>query len=275
MIAPVRIAAWSQDLASGALRASTVLAGAFCLCAGVAQAMPIAIENASFEDVTGLVASNEFHFGAPIGWDFYDPNGFVTGGPSPGRGDNGIFTGTLNDDGTYFDPHVLGGGSAPDGDQVAILFGFGNNAGSAGLGEYGLEQELSAVLTANTVYELTVEVGNIGSGDGFILDGFPGYRVELLAGGTVIASDDNSLTIDERVFELSTVSFTTGAAHAQLGQQLGIRLINPNPANPPPGDIEVDFDDVRLTATGVPEPASAALMLGGLFVALRRRRVRS
>ena len=45
---------------------------------------------------------------------------------------------------------------------------------------------------------LLVDIGNIAtgiaiSGQTFFLDGLPGYRVELLAGGTVIASDNNSL----------------------------------------------------------------------------------
>lgn len=264
-----------------------ILAACACaislLCSAGAAATQITVENASFEDVTGLrqatIGSSEFHFGLPSGWEFFDPNGFVTTGATAanpaGDGNNGIFTGTLDDSNSIYFNEIAPGQTAPDGTQVAILFGFGSNTGSAGLGEYGIEQTLGTVLTANTIYELTVEVGNIGSGDGFDLSGFPGYRVALLAGGVEIAADNNSLTIAEREFAQSTVSFTTGAAHAQLGQTLGIRLVNLNPANPPPGDIEVDFDDVQLSSFSVPEPASAALLLGGFALAFRTRRRRA
>jgi hypothetical protein len=76
-------------------------------------------------------------------------------------------------------------------------------------------------------------VGNIASGTGlapfdvfgfFDLDGFPGYRVELLAGDTVGAADDNLLfgSILEGEFRTSTVDVQIGATHVALGQPLGL-----------------------------------------------------
>jgi len=239
-----------------------LFAGSLSLAAS-AQAAAIAVVNPGFEDTTGLNGpTNEFFFGQPIGWDFYDPNTLI----GNGAGSNGIFTGTLEPNGVDFFNTT-----APEGDLVGILFGFGDQP-SAGAGEYGIEQTLAAVLQANTTYELSVEVGNIGSGTGlsgdfFDLSGFLGYRVELLAGNTTIAVDDNTLVIPEAEFATSTVSFTTGGAPALLGQNLGIRLVN---VNGPPGgddpniDVEVDFDNVRLSATPVPAPTTLALLALGL-----------
>jgi len=147
----------------------------------------------------------------------------------------------------------------------------------------GLTQILAETLQPNTTYTLSVEVGNIASGIGpppcdvagfFDLDGFPGYQVQLLAGGVVVAQDNDSLhgAIPEGEFRLSTVMMTTGTTHAQLGQPLEIRLINLNlietPADP---GIEVDFDDVRMNATpvaSVPAASQRGLLTMLLLVAL-------
>ena len=227
--------------------------------AQVAPAMPVAIVNAGFEDVTGQTLFNEFTFGTPVGWSLHGPNSVIE--------DVGTFTGTLQSNGVDFF-HV----TAPEGDKISILF----NSGREGEGEYGYEQTLTNTLQANFIYELSVEVGNIASGTAqnnqfFNLDEFPGYRVELLAGGVVIAEDDNALTIPEGEFSTSTVSFSTSASHAQLGQNLGIRLVNLNvipagftQATSP--DLEVDFDDVRLAATVIPEPSLPSDLTNNGFV---------
>lgn len=240
--------------------------GLVALPMGSARADIVPIINAGFEDTSGQNPFNEFTFGVPNGWSLYDPD-FVSG--------PGVFTGTLEPNGVDFFNTT-----APEGSLVTILF----NSVREGEGEYGLVQTLGTVLEANTQYSLSVQVGNIGSGiasDGtfFNLDEFPGYRVELLAGGVVIAADNNSLTIPEAEFELSTVEFTTGLAHAQLGQSLGIRLVNENvipagfsQATSP--DLEVDFDDVRLSSSAIPEP-QAWLWVGvgvATFFSSRRRR---
>jgi hypothetical protein len=90
----------------------------------------------------------------------------------------------------------------------------------------------------------------------FALEGIPDYRVDLIAGGVVIAQDINTLagSIDDGDFGTSSVTFTTGPTHPQLGQQLGIRLVNLNQIDPsfPNSHLEVDFDDVRLDASPAP-----------------------
>lgn len=244
----------------------------FALCItllffGQAQADIILVENGGFEDTSGQTEFNEFTFGTPTGWSLYDPNSIS--GP-------GVFTGTLEPNGIDFFDEV-----APEGVKVAILF----NDQRQGDGEYGFQQDFAEVLEANTRYRISVEVGNIGSGTAqngvfYDLSGFPGYRVDLLAGGTVIAEDDNSLIIPERQWDTSVVEFTTGDSHALLGQALSIRLVNLNVIpdgynefNTP--DLEVDFDDVRFEMSSVPEPSSLLFLTFsgiGLYVWHKRKK---
>lgn len=203
-----------------------------------AAAVDIPINNPGFED--DPVAMGCFAVFTPNAWSVYDPNGIQ------GAGD--VVGGLHPEGGPYFP-------AAPEGDHVAIVFLQGEIEG----GPMGLTQVLGENLLANQRYTLSVQVGDIASGTGpppcdvfgfFDLDGFPGYQVQLLAGGVVIAEDANSLaaTLTDGVFLQSTVEITIGDAHPQLGQPLEVRLINLNTIDTPehPG-IEVDFDDVHLT----------------------------
>lgn len=217
-----------------------------------ANAISLPVVNPGFEDTTGSVTTvNEFTFGAFLGWDIYDdPIGFIGNGAS-----NPFYVGTLT---PQPDPNSPGDfinfpGGAPEGQRVAIAF---NRAGTDGEGEYGLQQTLTGTpLLANRRYTLQVEVGNIAtgvalSGENFILDGFPGYRVDLLVGGQPVASDENTLAglILDGEWATSIVTFSTDDSILGLGSDLGIRLVNLNEIDPiyPGSDLEVDFDDVRL-----------------------------
>ncbi|WP_197530796.1 PEP-CTERM sorting domain-containing protein [Bythopirellula polymerisocia] len=157
---------------------------------------------------------------------------------------------------------------AAEGQRVGIAFNFN---GSDGQGEYGFFQELGATLQPHTTYTLEVEIGNITSatamnGAFFPLEGFPGYRVELLAGGMMLEQDNNLLsgTISDGEFATSVITYTTGASHDLFDENLGILLVNLNQADPsfPASDIEVDFDNVRLDAS----PALAGDFDGDLDV---------
>jgi len=211
------------------------------------------VVNAGFEDISVGFPFNEFTFGPPAGWALHDPLNVTAGGAGAV-----YYVGTL----TPFEADPVGNpgvyvnfpAGAPEGERVAIAFNF---AGSGNQGEYGLVQTLGAVLEPRVTYTLSVLVGNIASGtamsgDFFDLEGFPGYRVDLLAGGSVVAQDDNSLagTIAEGEFALSSVTFTPEATHPQLGLPLGIRVVNLNLVDPlfPGANLEVDFDDVQLEA---------------------------
>lgn len=243
-----------------------------CLCLfslGTLNAAMIDLVNPSFEDTSGSVPFNEFTFGPPMGWQIYDPSGIVL---NNGVGPE-VWVGTLAPNPpTFFDS------PAPDGSRVAILY---NRSSTGGLGEYGIQQTLSEVLFPNTRYRLQVEIGNIASGTAvsgefFDLDGFPGYRVDLMAGSSVIASDNNLLAgfIDEGRWGTSTIEFHVESVHPMLGQPLGIRLVSLNLVDPsfPSADLEVDFDHVRLWATSVPEPSSISLVPIFAFALTIRRR---
>lgn len=244
-------------------RASTFAALALLASAERALAEPVAIANAGFEDLYlgsnlppeygGDVPTGTFPVGpAPAGWTSY----YALGAPAGGE-----FIGVLNP-GTAADhapnPAYFPAG-APEGDNVVLLY----MDGDAGGQEYGVEQTLGANLEADRVYTLTAQVGNIASGTAllppystfgfFDLDGFPGYRLQLLAGGVVVAEDTTSVSPAEGIFEQATVQLTTDASHAQLGQPLGVRLVTRNlPEVPGVSGIEVDFDDVRLDVGPVP-----------------------
>ncbi len=262
----------SLSIRTFAVMLATVLPA---ISSGIVRGDTIFVANPGFEDISVGVPFNEFTFGAPNGWDLYDPDNITGGGAGPV-----FFVGTLTPTGSEFFTS-----GAPEGQRVAIAFNF---EGSGGQGEYGLIQTLTTTLQANTQYTLNVDIGNIASGtavngDFFDLNGFPGYRVDLLAGGVVVAQDDNSLagSIAEGAFGLSTVNFTTGDLHAQLGQQLAIRLVNLNVVDPafPGADLEVDFDNVRLMASSaVPEPGTFGLLTiaaaAGAVFSRRRHSIR-
>ncbi len=145
--------------------------------------------------------------------------------------------------------------SVPDGAQVAILNDF-NGPGT-------LSQALSSVLAADTQYTLTYFVGND------MLLTYDGYTAELTAGGITLASHTSVVSPTPGHFLEDTITFTSGANPAQLGQALGITFSDI-------GLQSVAFDDVQLTAapaSAAPEPATwsgAALVI--LLLRLRRLR---
>jgi len=104
----------------------------------------------------------------------------------------------------------------------------------------GLSQILTdpdAVLKMEAEYTLRVEVGNPSGFD------FEGYRVQLLAGGELLAEDMNTMSPAEGEFELVTVTYTYDPAHeVLLGEPLEIRLLSTADAGG-----ATNFDDVQLT----------------------------
>jgi len=219
-----------------------------------ARADLVTILNSSFESpVTAPATFTGAQASGPMGWSVYNS----------GATNNQRFFGVWNPATT----NSFVGGGAPDGANVGVVF----LQNTTNLAEAGLRQTLADTLQLSTKYTLTVEVGNFSPADPgpFNFTGFPGYRIDLLAGSALIASDNNTLAPAEGFFATSIVTFTTGSSHANAGQALGIRLVSLNG----PG-TEVNFDNVRLDAAAVPEPS--VFILGGIGMMgllLKRRRV--
>ena len=135
----------------------------------------------------------------------------------------------------------------PDGSFIAY-----SNGGT-------ISQTLSTMLAPNTTYTLIVAVGD--RPDGFTNT----YTIALDAGGIVLNSrSGSSAAITPGTFADQTVTFTTGASVP--AEDLAIVLTSDGQ--------QIDFDNVRLTASTVPEPSSLSLLAGALgvmFLALRLR----
>jgi hypothetical protein len=134
----------------------------------------------------------------------------------------------------------------PDGSFIAY-----SNGGT-------ISQTLSTLVMPNTTYMLSVDIGHRPDGFG------NGFAVELDAGGVPLKSISGfNASIPLGTFINETLTFTTGPA---ASGDLGIVLTSDGP--------QIDFDNVRLTASTVPEPASLSLLAGGLglliFVFSRR-----
>jgi hypothetical protein len=211
----------------------TLVAVLFALSATAGAS--IIIENAGFEDP--VLAEDDWTWLSVPGW-------IQVGGDGPG-----IWNVTTSD----FDPVV-----APEGENV--LYTENGTAGTAN----GVSQVLTTNFAANTDYTLTVEIGNSWAYY------YSGYSVQLLAGGTVIGEDNDTVWPDYMLWDTSTVQYTYKVDDEGLvGQPLEIRLLNLglDKDNPPGDTVGVEFDNVILT----PEPATLALLgLGALM--LKRKR---
>jgi hypothetical protein len=201
------------------------------------NAASIPILNPSFETPTAPLQSNPvdfFTFNDISNWTLDSPDQGVFN-PSASQANNGL-------DFYYAQP-------VPDGVQVAY-----SNGGT-------IFQQLSAVVEANTRYQLNVWVGqrrNIS---------FPGYNLELLAGNTVLASNNSVIPIPG-TFALVDVIYNSDAGNSFIGQALGIRLTSLGEQT---NFDNVTLDAVPLSGQSVPEPSAilGLLCLGLLGVVSR------
>lgn len=141
----------------------------------------------------------------------------------------------------------------PDGSIVAY-----SNGGT-------ISQTLTSSIIPDTTYVLTVDVGHrldaSTSPTGYLTN----YTIALYAGTTLLNSFSASngvIPIGE--FADETVTFTSGATVPAGDLTIVLTSVGP----------QADFDNVRLTASTVPEPSSLTLLAGALgvmFLALRRR----
>jgi MYXO-CTERM domain-containing protein len=138
------------------------------------------------------------------------------------------------------------GQGATEGSQVAF-----SNGGNV------IAQGLATVLQADTNYTLQVDVGDRTDTP------FPAYSIELFAGGIQLTTGSNA-TPPDGGFATSTATFNPGSSHPALGAPLEIRLTS--------NGVQMNFDNVRLDATPIPEPAGLTLLAGAAALGLRRRR---
>ncbi len=97
-----------------------------------------------------------------------------------------------------------------------------------------VEQVTSAVLTANQTLTLQVDVINRP------VFYNPNYKVQLVAGETILAEDAGTLMPPVGGYLTSTLVFTAQPGNPNLGQPIKIRLGGPSQCN---------FDNVRLNGT--------------------------
>ncbi len=217
--------------------------------------VPVAIVNPSFEDPPLPDIATEENSALIPGWDF--------------SGTASTFTGIFNPPaGSY--PEAAGQGTpiGADGAQAAFLF---NNGGPAE--SVSAEQLLGETLEAGRSYTLRVAIGRFDPGQPYVPSTYGGYTIELRAGGTVIASDTDSVDPDPLTFtDAIAIAPADAIPPALIGQPLSIRL-----------DISSDtaarsthFDDVRLewTATTVPALGVAARLTAVAALLLAAWRVR-
>jgi len=148
-----------------------------------------------------------------------------------------------------------------DGDQLAYLVpGAGNTSSlttSASLG----------TVAANMLYTLTVALGN--RSDNLFFDTGT-YTIDLLANGVSIAEATRAgSTVTHGTFSDLSATFVSPASGPLIGESLTIRLS----ATAGSDNDEAIFDNVRLMATPVPEPATTTMIVGGMAALawLRRR----
>jgi len=179
----------------------TILASsAALLCVGYANAQPIPITNFSFED--------------PV----FGPGGFNGNGPVPGW----AAVANIGQSWGVFYPTVA-------------TWGYITSLGHQLLYTNGptIEHVTSAQSQASTTYTLQVDVVNRPN------FGANSYFIELYAGATLIARDDNSLHPPAGGYLVSTLTHSFPSSGPLIGQTLRIRLGGLNQTN---------FDNVRLSS---------------------------
>ncbi len=231
------------------------------------KAVTIPLANSGFElpEQTNepIPGAGFFDFDTPSGWDLYDPNNLIPVDASLMTS----FTGGWKPSSVFF-------ATIPEGDQIGSIF-----LVPPGAGEVGFAQNAGVILQPKTVYTLSAAVLNTpGLPGAEVFEGFPGYRLELLAGNTVISTDNNTLAISEGDFKIATVSYTSSKNDIYLGETLSIRLINPNLNNNSGlnggNGVEVNFDDVKLSAVSVPESTSLLAYMALALIPIQRQKLK-
>ncbi|MEM9599307.1 MAG: Ig-like domain-containing protein, partial [Acidobacteriota bacterium] len=138
-------------------------------------------------------------------------------------------------------PTAGGQGTPPgaDGAQVAFLF---NNGGPSQ--SVTAHQDLGETVQVGRDYTLRVAIGRFDPGQPYAPSTYGGYRIELLAGGTVIATDVDTVDPTLHTFE-DAVAVASSIPTSLVGQPLTIRL----GLSTTQAQRSTHFDDVRLEAS--------------------------
>eukprot|EP01084_Bolivina_argentea_P304155 525218_1 len=200
------------------------------------------IRNAGFETDTlpngDPIPIQTYIYGSPLitDWILYDPNSIAT-------------------------PHCVGIANPTNSGQYILNKSYEGNQNAwlwtdeTGNLQIGIIQQLPYTITSDTIYTLSVWIGNPSSSswsdqstDGATNaddHGFPGYRIDLLANNNnILVTDDNTLSLSEGDWKQSVISINITSSNPYIGQQLSIRLVNLNLAD----GREIAFDAVELDA---------------------------
>lgn len=203
-----------------------------------AKAILLPVSNHSFEE--DVLSVGSFSLTTPTDWDTDDGSiGYLNGG-SPG---DGVFP-------------------TPDGTtQVAIL-------NEARRGSGGIYQTLSNTIEANTLYTLTVDVG-----DGLSTN-FPSIAEIRLGAGSqwdqnVLPVFTSSTPTPLNGWETWEMTYRSNQFSQHIGESIRIELVT--------NAVQGLFDNVRLDASPIPESSTVfyAFLIIGFVVAYRIRKNRS
>ena len=229
-----------------------------------AHAAAVTLVNPGFE--SQVVADGVSSTNIP-GWNIVTGNTIITDAVSTYNPVNADYAGATN-----------GAPPAPAG-GTNVLDLTGNGLTNTNIVTGIVTQQTNVSLTGNTTYSLTVAVGNPLSDDLY-----HGYTISLTAGGTVLNFITANTTPDG-AFQDVTLTYTPNlldpvvAALITQQQKLTISLASGvlNVATVL-GTSTVNFDNVRLDVSPVPEPSTVQAVFAGLallgFVGFSRRRRR-
>lgn len=144
-----------------------------------------------------------------------------------------------------------------DGNNIA--FAYANNA---------FAQQLTATVQADTVYTFQYLMGRSGSATRGTAELWAGGTLlnGVVTGGTLLAGQ--TLQINQSSMSEFSLTYTSPTSGAVVGQLLTIRFAG----STIPTENYVSFDNARLSAEAVPEPATLTVLALGALVAARRRR---
>lgn len=230
--------------------------GIFALLAAAASGTPLSVPNFSFETASLTLSSGDGPYSEIIPWSTISKPGGTLG--------SWIyhFTTTASATGA-FAPDL------PDSGNWATAWWSGSNVGYLELdspGSVSLTDLLTATLSDDTTYTLTVDIGRRAFTPNF------NYAIELLAGGHLLGSASN-LALPHSTSGTSgtdTLTFISGAANPFAGQALTIALVSTDTSSI---ITEAFFDNVRLDASPsqIPEPRAFGLSGIGLVLLFASR----